>query len=382
MKNRSKKYAEAIGLKDTTEINMARRTTLGAFCALGATAMMPMRVSAAERIKIGYLPVNAMTSIYTEAAGSWNNEKYSAELVRLRGGPAIVQGIQGGSLQAGECAVTVLMSLASQGIPIICLASCNNATTEAPYNRIMVAKDSPLKSVSELKGKTIGILALGTLDHVQLLAALKKAGIGLNEVKIVSIPVPNQPQALASGQVDAMVMPPPADIISIQQNGARMLADATDALPYYPLEVLLASETWANENPDAARLLVAAWLKTNRWIEAHPDKARSVARDFLGLPEEISTQVRMPRWAKNALPVMPGVWNLYYAMSNNGLIKPVDDPQAMMIRYFIEPARKYVLPALESLGMVEDEATDSLNKIALSFLPKGPEQYVTSWSKS
>jgi len=359
-----------------------RRFALKALGGLVAMPWLSPPVAASEPVKLGYLPVNAMTTIYTGAANAWTGSDISVELTRLQGGPAIVQAIQSGSIQTGEIAVTVLLSLASRKIPIVALASCNNATRDAPYNRIMVPKGSSLRSVSDLKGKTVGILALGTLDHVQLLAALKAAGLNAGDVKIVSIPVPNQPQALAAEQVDAMVMPPPADAVAERHFGARQLADATESLPYYPLEVLAVDARWMKRNHAAADALVVGWIKACRWIDDHAEATRSVMKQTLSLQPDIAESARLPKWSRNCLPVMPGFWNLYYAMVTNKLIEPASDPESMMREYVIEPTTEFVLPALKKLGRQPDLQTDALASLALPYLPKAPQTYLAPWEKS
>jgi len=284
-----------------------RRATLGLLASAAAAGVVPRRAAAATKLQVGYLPVNAMSSIYLDAAKPWAGGDLEVEPLRLQAGPAIVQAIQSGSILLGEIACTVALSLASRGIPIICLVNCNNVTRNFPYHRIMVAKSSPLSSVAELEGKTVGVLLLGTIDHLLLLAALRRASVDPKRVNIVTIPVPNQAQALASGQIDAMMMPPPADTVAEIQYNARMLADATEALPYLPLEFVIADEKWVTENPDLARRLVAGWIRTSRWISANQAETRAAASRVLNLEPTVAARMRLPHWSANGLPVMPGV---------------------------------------------------------------------------
>lgn len=358
---------------------LRRRSFLVGTSALAASPFAYSNSEAEKTVRLGYLPVNAMTSIYMDAALGKDSGRVPTSLQRIMGGPAIVQGIQGDSLDAGECAVTVLLSLASRGIPIVLLAMSNNVTTQFPYNRIMVKKDSPLKSVADLRGKKVGILALGTLDHVLVLAALKRENMSKSDVYLVSVPVPNQPQALESGQVDAMMMPPPADEYAVQTFNARELEDATKAFAYYPLEVLIAGEAWVEKNPELATSMAADWIKTNRWIAKEQNAARMIAQERLQLPDNISKTIRMPQWSVSGLPVMPGIWNIYHAMVEVGIIQPPKDPKAMMERYFINPVQRITIPALRRLPLMTDEVTERLNSVPLSYLPEGPRRYIPNW---
>jgi ABC-type nitrate/sulfonate/bicarbonate transport system substrate-binding protein len=363
--------------------SMSRRHALGVLgSALAASTVRPRRATAATKIQVGYLPVISCTPIYLEAAQPWAGGNLEVEPLRLQAGPAIAQAIQSGSIPAGEIACTVALSLASRGIPIVALASANVITRKYPYNRIMVPAGSTLHSVAELKDKTVGVLGIGTIDHLELLMALHVAKMSASDVKVVTIPVPTQPQVLASGQVDAMMMPPPADAVAEIQFGARMLADATDSLPYIPLEYLVADARWVERNPAIVQELVSGWIKACRWMTANREAARASAARALNLAPEIAAKARLPYWQANGLPIMPGVWNLYYAMTETKLIDPVADPEAMMQRYFIEPTTNYVLPALKALGRVPDAEADGLEHLGLPYLAKPPEDYFAAWEKA
>ena len=359
-----------------------RRHTVGLLGSALAAATLPKRAMAGTKIQVGYLPVVSCTPLYLAAAQPWAGADLEVEPLRLQAGPAIAQGIQSGSIPAGEIACTVVLSLASRGIPIVALMSANVITREHPYNQIMVPRDSTLHSVADLKGKTVGVLAIGTVDHLELLVALHAAKVSASDVKVVTIPVPNQPQVLSSGQVDAMMMPPPANSVVEIQFGARTLADATNSLPYIPLECLVADAKWAEQNPAIVHELLVGWIKACRWIESNDQKARGAIVQQLNLAPEVATKARLPYWQANGLPIMPGVWNLYLAMTANKLIEPVADPQGMIQRYFIEPTTKYLLPALKAIGQVPDPTSEGLKHLDLPFLTNKPETYFAAWERN
>merc|ERR1712000_508163 len=60
-----------------------------------------------------------------------------------------------------------------------------------------------IESIKDLKGKKIGV-EIGFVDHLLLLKGLEKAGMTEADVELVNVPTNETPQALASGQVDAI----------------------------------------------------------------------------------------------------------------------------------------------------------------------------------
>jgi len=366
---------------DVPAARMTRRQALAALGIVGAGAALPLATYAATRIQLGTVPVNAITAVYIGGAKPWSGLDMEIETMPFQGAPTAVQAIQSGSIPTADIGYAVVLSLASRGIPIVCLAGDSVVTRRSPHSRIMVAKDSPIRTVQDLRGKTVGVFALGTVDHFLLLAGLMVNKIDSKDVRIVPIPMPNQAQALGTGQVDAIQAPAPGDTMAEVQVGARTLADAVDFLPYYPAACLVAHAKWVDQNPDLAKRLVTGWIKANRWIDSNQAQARRVAGDVLKLTPELADKMRIPHFVRNALHTMPGVWNLYYMMVANGGIQAVSDPEGLMRRYFIEPAQKILLPALRELGIEKDAETQELAALKLPYLPKDPDAYFGPWEK-
>ncbi len=70
-------------------------------------------------------------------------------------------------------------------------------------NDMIVARPG-ISSVTELKGKTIGV-EIGFVGHLLLLNALEEAGLSEDDVTLLNVPTNETPQVLASGDVDAIV---------------------------------------------------------------------------------------------------------------------------------------------------------------------------------
>jgi putative hydroxymethylpyrimidine transport system substrate-binding protein len=72
-----------------------------------------------------------------------------------------------------------------------------------PLNSVVVLKDSPIKSIADLKGRKIGY-SVGGFEDALLKALLAKHGIKLDEVTLVNVNFSLSP-SLISGQVDAVI---------------------------------------------------------------------------------------------------------------------------------------------------------------------------------
>src|SRR6202021_1735657 len=97
-------------------------------------------------------------------------------------------------------------------------------------NSFMVLKDSPIKTIADLKGKKIGINAFASAVDLALRVALKKNGIDpRRDVEIVEIAFPNIASAIREKRVDCGVLVIPFLAIESPKGDLRPVFTGGDA---------------------------------------------------------------------------------------------------------------------------------------------------------
>ncbi|NPT43868.1 PhnD/SsuA/transferrin family substrate-binding protein [Paraburkholderia sp. 1N] len=92
---------------------------------------------------------------------------------------------------------------------------------------ILVARDSPIRTVADLKGRTVFVSsARGSISQFQLYGALAEAGLSKDDVKVRFILPVDAFAAFASGSIDVWATFDPYYGIAIQR-GARILRDGS-----------------------------------------------------------------------------------------------------------------------------------------------------------
>jgi sulfonate transport system substrate-binding protein len=91
---------------------------------------------------------------------------------------------------------------------------------------ILVPKDSPIKTVADLKGKKVG-LNKGSNVHYLLVRVLEKAGLKYSDVEPAFLPPAEGRAAFEKGVIDAWVIWEPYRTAAEMAIGARTLADGT-----------------------------------------------------------------------------------------------------------------------------------------------------------
>jgi NitT/TauT family transport system substrate-binding protein len=153
--------------------------------------------------------------------------------------------------------VNVATSVA-QGLPIKALASNGVVNPDVDNSGVLVAKDSAITELADLKGKTIGVIGVKTGSDLPLFQALEDAGVGADEFSEVSVPYAGMQAAVEAGTVDAVV---PSDIFYHQMIDAGFPSLGNPVREYQgnqPGTLWLSTSQWASQNPDTAKAFVAA----------------------------------------------------------------------------------------------------------------------------
>ncbi|MEV5898288.1 ABC transporter substrate-binding protein [Nonomuraea fuscirosea] len=200
-------------------------------------------------IKVGALPVPDPAALYiAQAKGFFQAEGLTVEPVTITGGAAALPQIESGALDISQTNYVSTILAAGQGKKIKLVADMYQA---APNTfTIMVAKDSPIQSVADLKGKTVLVNNLRNIATLAVTSQLKAAGLAETDVKFAEKPFPEMGNAITSGQGDAIWITEPFITANKNTLGFRSIADTmTGATADLPIAGWMASEEWAAENP-------------------------------------------------------------------------------------------------------------------------------------
>jgi NitT/TauT family transport system substrate-binding protein len=160
--------------------------------------------------------------------------------------------------------------------------------------RIQGPVDGKVKTVQDLRGKRIGVPAMGTPPFIFANRVLVANGMDpRRDVTWVVFPSGELGLALEKGEVDAVADSEPIGTLLLATNKVRNIADqATDA-PYkdeYCCGVVVSGKFLAS-NPKAAAAATRALLKGAKWVQENPAAAArlSVEKKYLASNPELNT---------------------------------------------------------------------------------------------
>jgi len=88
---------------------------------------------------------------------------------------------------------------AARGLPLARIGTL----IATPLNTLLVLDDSPIRSIADLKGKSVGF-SVGGFEDALLAAMLERHGLGIDDIELINVNFSLSP-SLLSGQVDAVI---------------------------------------------------------------------------------------------------------------------------------------------------------------------------------
>ncbi len=284
-----------------------RRRLLQGFGAAAATAALgswPLSSSAQaqgaakEPLRIGFQKYGTLTVL--KARGDLEKrlapQGIAVQWVEFPAGPQLLEGLNVGSIDFGTVGEAPPIFAQAAGAPIVYVANQPPAPTA---EAIIVPKDSPLRSVAELKGRKVA-LNKGSNVHYLLVRALEKAGIKYADVNVVFLPPADARAAFERGSVDAWVIWDPFFAAAEQQLGARILADGTGLVSNH--QFYLASRGYSDKRPEVVAAIIDELAKLDAWAVKDAKAVATLLAPQLGLSFEI-TEASARRFAYGVKPI-------------------------------------------------------------------------------
>ncbi|WP_372399368.1 ABC transporter substrate-binding protein [Azospirillum sp. HJ39] len=183
--------------------SLTRRHTLGlGLSALAGLTIPPLRqaqaaIPAGTVLKVGDQKGGVQSVL--EAAGLLADLPYRIEWSQFPAAAPLLEALNAGAIEvgyAGDAPTTFALAAGTSARIIGAVRSNPQSTT------ILVPGNSPIRSVADLKGRTIGT-GRGSIGHYLVLAALKANGLKPDDVKIAFLLPSDAKSALAAGSIDA-----------------------------------------------------------------------------------------------------------------------------------------------------------------------------------
>jgi NitT/TauT family transport system substrate-binding protein len=248
------------------------------------------------KIKIGYAPlVHGLPFFYALDKGYFKDAGLDVEAVRFEAQNQAVDAVMTGQLDflstSGAHAITAVAATKNPGKIEIFAVSGGDETVK--HDSVLIKNDSPIKSIADLKGKKMGILA-GLQSRAIAQAILAQSNLVADkDVTLVELAPGLQPAALASGQIDALYgVEPIPTIVKVKQIGKDLVPTPTLTVVANPFWAGAASVNteFARKNPKATAVVLDVFNRAIKEIASNPDAARPHLKGYTALDDSLLAQ--------------------------------------------------------------------------------------------
>ena len=278
-----------------------RRTllkTTAATAALGLLGAPAIVRAQGVKIRIGYWPVAAGLPFFSAIEkGYFKEAGLEVEPLKFAGAQqvmeAMLSGRSDGSSNGTGSANLAIGEIAQPGLFKIFATNPSNA--KYVLDEFIVPKDSPVKTMADLKGKKV---ASGPGIQNVTLAKTMLERAGASGATVMELPIGQHVASLVAGQVDACYTLEPTGTIGRMNGTTRVIEAGVVAryilgdpmAPWHGGAASLTSE-FIKKHPDIAKKFIAAYARGIELVRSKPNEARQFMKGYTAIEGALTAEV-------------------------------------------------------------------------------------------
>ena len=157
---------------------------------------------------------------------------YTLDATRFTSSDKRAQAFEAGAIDLSAGSANGVIFAAAEGVKATFIASISRESSRGFSTGYYVKESSPIRSVTDLRGKTVGINGFSTSGHLWLKAALDRHGLAETDVKITPVPFSAMQESLDAGKIDIGQFPQPFAALAEKQMKVRKIFDAKYGIPF------------------------------------------------------------------------------------------------------------------------------------------------------
>ncbi len=320
---------------------------LGAL-SIGSAAADPVK------LRIGYVVPGADSPLLMfdkSGIAKHEGQSYTLDTIRFQGTPPMITALAAGEIDIAPLAFSTL-SLAVQNAGMsdlrIIADVFQDGVTGYYTNEYMVLKDSPIKTVEDLKGKIVVSNGAGSAVDMAMRAMLKKHGlVDKKNVTFVEGAFPNMKAMLQEHKVDLISGVRPFTADPGLRSIARTLFTQKEAIGRSEMIIDTAREGFLQKNKQAVVDYLEDSLRALHWYSdpAHHDEVVKIVSDYTKAPAALYQGWLFTKGGDfyhdpNGNPDLPALQGNIELQRSLGFLKGDLDAKKLADLSFVEEAAK------------------------------------------
>jgi NitT/TauT family transport system substrate-binding protein len=194
---------------------------------------------------------------------------------------------------------------------------------------LMIAPGSSVRSISDLRGKTIALNAFNGIGQLLVSATLASNMISPGQVKFTTIQFPAMAQALKEHKVAAAFMPQPFATNAEDSIGAAPLTDLDQgAVSSLPISGYVVTKSWLQKYPKTAAAFRKALVEAQRIADTNPGAVEKAMVQYSHVSATAAAIMASPQFPLDTDPVL--IQRVADLMQEFGLLHQQYNAKAMI----------------------------------------------------
>jgi len=256
-------------------------------------------------LTVSVLPITDLAPLYIGMErGFFADEGLKVKPQPARtGGPVPIAAVQSGNAQLGWTNTTSLIIARSRGLKLKIVTRGARAGRASQGARsgggfVLVKRDSPVKSLKDLEGKTVAVPALNGITTLTTSRALEKQGGDRSKLKFVEVPFPQALPVLESGRVDAAFVAEPFATAGLKAGHRSISRPLVETASDYITAGFFATDKYISDNKDVVDRFARAVHRSFDYAAAHPEAIRKVIPTYTQIPPQVASRITVPDFSR------------------------------------------------------------------------------------
>ncbi|HTR95460.1 MAG TPA: ABC transporter substrate-binding protein [Trebonia sp.] len=170
---------------------------------------------------------------------------------------------------------------------------------------LLSSPKSKIKSLAQLKGKTLSVAAPGDIGTLLVDSLLADNDISSGDVNLKpGVPLPAAPQLLSKGAVAAAPVPEPFVSEGEETYGLQEVADLDQGgTANFPIQGFVVTEAWAAKYPNTLRAFVAALTEGQQIADTDRGAVEKATEKFLNVSPLTAAVMALPEFPLSVDPL-------------------------------------------------------------------------------
>mgnify|MGYP004732277579 FL=1 len=246
--------------------------------------------------------IDAVPLVIAEQNGYFEEEGVDLDLQIFKAANDRDAALQAGELDGVLCDETAISIYQNSDIDMKITGTTNGSWT------LVAGKDSGITSLSDLKGKKVGISKNTMIEYLADDIALSN-GLEVSDIEKVAIPaMPARLEALKNNQIDAAILPAPFNDTAVADGGVEITK-------IYNKDIMISVTAFLQEvidkDANAIKGFYNAYNKAIEFINSNDiSEYEDIIISTVGYSEDMRGNIVLPEFKTNYLPAEENVQNV------------------------------------------------------------------------